>query len=99
MKSFIIVAVASIFLCMQSAYSQITTNEPPISVQKGLSAKTKGIIAGVIDLPVPDVKRLLQEDSLKQEKNPNGLQRTAVSIPVILDTKVSQVMAHLHNLT
>ena len=82
---------------MQSAYSQITTNEPPVSVQKGLSAKTKGIIAGVIDLPVPDVKRLLQEDSLKQEKNPNGLQRTAVSIPVILDINKDGVWSTLED--
>ena len=40
MKKEFIVAVASIFVCMQSAYPQITTNEPPVSVQRGLGAIT-----------------------------------------------------------
>ena len=38
MKKEFIVAVASIFVCMQSAYPQITTNEPPVSVHRGLGA-------------------------------------------------------------
>lgn len=82
MKKKLFVAVASIFICTQSAYPQITTNEPPVSFQRGLGDITKDKMTGAIDLPVPDVNRLLQEDSLKQKKNPNGLQRTAVSIPI-----------------
>ena len=85
MREFIIIAVASIFVCLQSAYSQISTNELPVSIQRGLDTTTKDKTIGTIDLPVPDIKILLQEDSLNQEKNPNVLQRTAVSIPVAID--------------
>ena len=35
MKIVIIIAVISIFTCLQSVYPQITTNELPVSVQKG----------------------------------------------------------------
>ena len=85
MRKSIIMAVASIFVCLQSAYPQITTNELPVSVQRGLCAIIKDKTTGTIDLPVPDIKKLLQEDSLNQEKNPNGILRTAVSIPVVID--------------
>lgn len=85
MKKVLFVAVALFFVCMQSAYPQITTNELPVSIQRGLGDITKGKTKGVIDLPVPDIKKLLQEDSLKQEKNPYGFQRTAVSIPIVID--------------
>ena len=85
MRESIIIAVASIFVCLQSAYSQISTNELPVSIQRGLDTTTKDKTIGTIDLPVPDIKKLLQEDSLNQEKNPNVLQRTAVSIPVAID--------------
>ena len=84
MRESIIIAVASIFVCLQSAYSQISTNELPVSIQRGLDTTTKDKTIGTIDLPVPDIKKLLQEDSLNQEKNPNVLQRTAVSIPVAI---------------
>ena len=85
MKKFIIIAVASFFVCLQSAYPQISTNELPVSIQRELGTITKGKTTGTIDLPVPDIKKLLQEDSLNQEKNPNGILRTAVSIPVVID--------------
>ena len=85
MRKSIIMAVASIFVCLQSAYPQITTNELPVSVQRGLCAIIKDKTTGTIDLPVPDIKKLLQEDSLNQEKNLNGILRTAVSIPVVID--------------
>ena len=85
MRKSIIVAVAFIFVCMQSAYPQITTNEPPVSVQRGLGATTKGKTRGTIDLPIPDTKKLLQEDSLNQENIPSGFHRTAVSIPVVIE--------------
>lgn len=63
MKKEFIVAVASIFVCMQSAYPQITTNEPPVSVQRGLGAIT-GKTAGAIDLPVPDIMTHQSQDTL-----------------------------------
>ena len=96
MKKEFIVAVASIFVCMQSAYPQITTNEPPVSVQRGLGAIT-GKTAGAIDLPVPDIKKLLQEDLLKQEKDPDGIQRTAVSIPIEIDINKDGIWSTLED--
>ena len=84
MKKSIVLAFASIFVCLQTAYPQITTNELPVSVQRGLDV-TKDKTIGTIDLPVPDIEKLLQEDSLNQEKSPNGFYRTAVSIPVVID--------------
>jgi len=40
MRESIIIAVASIFVCLQSAYSQISTNELPVSIQRGLDTTT-----------------------------------------------------------
>ena len=39
MKKSVVLAVASIFVCLQSAFSQITTNELPVSVQRGLGVE------------------------------------------------------------
>lgn len=39
-KTYIIAVVAS-FTFLQSLYPQITTNEPPISIQRGLQVLTK----------------------------------------------------------
>jgi hypothetical protein len=36
MKKSIVIAIVSVFVYLQSAYPQITTNELPISVQRGL---------------------------------------------------------------
>jgi hypothetical protein len=80
-----IITVITFFVCLQSAYPQITTNELPVSVQRGLGVLTKDNTKGSIDLPTPDIKKALHEDSLKQEKNPYGIQRTAVPIPVVVD--------------
>ena len=85
MKKVIIMAVASFFSCLQSIYPQITTNELPVSVQRGITTITKGKTTGIIDLPVPDIKKILHEDSLCQKKHPNGLKRTSVAIPVVID--------------
>ena len=85
MKKVIIIAVISIFTCLQSVYPQITTNELPVSVQKGIAAITKGRMTGTVYLPVPDIKKILHEDSLCQKKHPNGLQRTSVPIPLELN--------------
>ena len=48
MKKVIIIAVISIFTCLQSVYPQITTNELPVSVQKGIAAITKGRMTGTV---------------------------------------------------
>lgn len=49
MKKVLFVAVALFFVCMQSAYPQITTNELPVSIQRGLGDITKGKTKGVIE--------------------------------------------------
>ena len=85
MKKFYIIAVALFIACLQSVHSQITTNELPVSVQRGVGVLIKEGTKGTVDLPVPDIKKLLHEDSLYQEKHPNGLQRTSVAIPLSID--------------
>lgn len=82
-KSIILLLV--IVACLQSVYPQISTNELPVSVQRGLGTIIKDKTTGTIDLSVPDIKRILYEDSLNQKKNPNSLQRTSVPILVIID--------------
>lgn len=72
-KSIILLLV--IVACLQSVYPQISTNELPVSVQRGLGTIIKDKTTGTIDLSVPDIKRILYEDSLNQKKNPNSLQR------------------------
>ena len=97
MKKSIVIVVTSVFVCMQSAFSQITTNELPVSVQRGLGLVTKDKTIGTVDLPAPDIKKLLQEDSLNLEGNPTGFQRTAVSIPVIIDVNKDGVWSTLED--
>ncbi len=75
MKKSIVIAIVSVFVYLQSAYPQITTNELPISVQRGLGVLIKENTKGTVDLPVPDIKKALQEDLLNQERNPNGFHR------------------------
>jgi hypothetical protein len=55
MKKSVVLAVASIFVCLQSAYPQITTNELPVSVQRGLGVVTKDKTIGTVDLPALEV--------------------------------------------
>lgn len=80
-----IIVIAFIIVCLKSIYSQITTNELPISVQRELGVLTKDKAVGTIDLPIPDIKKVLYEDSLSRAKNPNCLHRTGVPIPVEID--------------
>lgn len=68
-------------------YSQITTNEQPISVQKGLDEITKNTItksSSFIDLPIPDMDIVYSEDA-EREKDYTVSQRTAVPIHVSLN--------------
>lgn len=69
------------------SYSQITTNEKPISIQKGLEDITKNTIAqsgSLIDLPIPDMQKVYREDA-EREKDSMALPRTSVPIFVSLD--------------
>lgn len=85
MNKNLIVTIVAFFACLQSAYSQITTNEFPVSVQRQLGVLTKGKAKGSVDLPAPDIIKLLREDSLRESKKQNGSLRIAVSIPYIID--------------
>lgn len=84
-NNFLLAVVAMLFTCMQSMHSQISTHEQPVSIQRGITGLTKKDTKGIVDLYVPDIKKTLHEDSLCKEKNPNGLQRTSVPIPMTLD--------------
>ena len=41
--------------CLQSVYSQITTNELPFSIQRGLNLLSNKKAKRVVELPVPDI--------------------------------------------
>lgn len=97
MKKIIVIAIVLFFICLQSAYPQITTNELPVSIQRGLGVFTKDKATGTISLPIPDIKKVLLEDSLDHEKNPNGLKRTAVSIPVDININKDGIWSSLED--
>ncbi len=86
MKKLLSVSIVAFFACIQSVYSQITTNELPISIQRGIGVLAKNKDKGTIDLPVPDIKKILREDSLRELKEQNTCMRIAVSIPVTIDS-------------
>ena len=93
-KPFILI-VFIFFVCPQSSFSQITTNELPISIQRGLGVLMKDKAKGKVDLPIPDMKKVFYQDSLSQEKIPKGLRRTAVPIPMILDMDMDGIWTTL----
>lgn len=85
-KTYLITFLFSLLNILLS-YSQITTNEKPISIQKGLEDITKNTIAqsgSLIDLPIPDMQKVYREDA-EREKDSVALQRTSVPIFVSLD--------------
>ena len=84
-KTYIIAVVAS-FTFLQSVYPQITTNEPPISIQRGLQVLTKDKAKKIIDLPVPDIKKVLLEDSLYNLTKPYNPERIGIPIPLLIDS-------------
>ena len=95
MKKIVSIAIFAFFVFQQSVYSQITTNELPISIQKGIGVLTKDM--GTVDLPVPDIKKLLREDSLQESKKQNGNMRISVSIPLVIDSNKDGVWTVLED--
>jgi hypothetical protein len=84
---FIIVLLLNVLM----GYSQITTNERPISVQRGfgeITEKTITSTGSLIDLPIPNMQKIYQEDA-EREKDSMALQRTAVAIQVSLNMEQS----------
>ena len=83
MRKFYIIVIVLHFVCLQSVFSQITTNELPVSVQRGINLFPKDETKGTVVLPLPDINKVLREDSLYQEKYPDGIQRTSIPIQLI----------------
>ena len=84
-KTCLIIIILSLNILM--GYSQITTNEQPISVQRGFCEITEETITStgsLIDLPIPNMQKVYQEDA-ERDKDSMALQRTAVPIPVSLN--------------
>lgn len=65
-------------------FSQITTNEPPISVLKGIVSENLYTNTRIINLAVPNMVKILYEDSINSYKA-DMLQRCAVKIPVSIN--------------
>ena len=76
---YFVILICSIF--PQFVYSQITTNELPISVQRGRSVITSDNSQDVIMLQTPDMAKIQYEDSINSYIA-DMPQRYAVKIPV-----------------
>lgn len=62
-------------------FSQITTNELPISIQKKVVTNLSLNRSSMVSLPIPDMDRVLKEDQEREENN-NSLKRISIGIPV-----------------
>jgi hypothetical protein len=62
-------------------FSQITTNELPISVQKKVVANLSANRSSIVSLPIPDMDRVLKEDQEREENN-YLLKRISIGIPI-----------------
>ena len=76
---YFVILICSIF--PQFVYSQITTNELPISVQRGRSVITSDNSQDVIMLQIPDMAKVYYEDSVNSYIA-DKIQRCGVKIPV-----------------
>lgn len=97
MKRNLIYLILAFLACIQSVYAQISTNEHPVSIQKGINNLVKDKTKSTIDLPVPDIKKIIHDDSLFQEKNPYGFQRTSIPIPIEIDINRDGVWSTLED--
>lgn len=85
MKTRIFNILMLIFALLQfisiGSFAQITTNELPFSfLNKGIDPTRN-----VFELKVPDMKKIQEEDAIKDSNG--GLQRIAVAIPVSINTE------------
>ena len=62
-------------------FSQITTNELPISVQQKVVTNLSVNRSSVVSLPIPDMDRVLKEDQEREENN-YSLKRMSIGIPI-----------------
>ena len=92
-----IILVFAYFVFLQSVFSQITTNESPVSIQRGLGVLTKDNAKGFVNLPIPDMKKILDEDSVLISNKPNSFKRTSISIPLILNPNENGVWTVLED--
>ena len=74
---FVIIVLSNNFNC----FSQITTNELPISIQKKVVTNILADSSSMVSLPVPDLDRFLKEDREK-EWSRESPQRISIGIPV-----------------
>lgn len=96
MKKFLSLSIVALFICLQSVYPQITTKELPISIQRGIGVFAKSKEKGIVNLPAPDIQKILREDSVYIEKNPN-IQITSISIPLIIESNKNGVWTTLED--
>ena len=80
MKKTILLTIIS-FCIELTCYSQITTGELPYSVQQKQELERMNNSLDIVDLPTPDMKKVLYEDSINSYKA-DKMQRCAVRIPV-----------------
>ena len=97
MKKRLILFVVFCLCVSLNTYSQITTNEQPMSVQLGMEELTKNIISrsgSVLELPKPDMNKVFREDSIRELK-PNAFHRTGVPISVSFNSDSDGVWTDL----
>ena len=70
-----------VFASSINCFSQITTNELPVSVQKKVVTDFSANSLSMVSLPVPDIDTVTKEDQ-ERERNGNKLKRISIGIPV-----------------
>lgn len=89
MKKTLILAILLFLMLNNCSYAQITTEEQPMSLQLKHSSQLKGIrnytrIGNIVNLPTPNLKKLLEEDSISEKRGRKSY-RISAKIPVKID--------------
>ena len=89
MKKTLILVILLFLMLNNCSYAQITTEEQPMSLQLKHSSQLKGIrnytrIGNIVNLPTPNLKKLLEEDSISEKRGRKSY-RISAKIPVKTD--------------
>ena len=98
MKRFQIILMLIILGSSIESFSQITTKELPISVQKKIvnNLLTADNCLSTISLPAPDMDRIMKEDQEREENNNSPL-RVSIGIPVSISINNDGVWTDLED--
>ena len=98
MKRFPVLMILFMLVNSIGCYSQITTKELPISVQKKIVTNLLSAdnCLSTISLPAPDMDRIMKEDQEREENNNSPL-RVSIGIPVSISINNDGVWTDLED--